>query len=424
MERKEQVKSKNIFKRVILPVVLGAVILGAGFLAGYFIPKTSGDKDLDALKFIIDNYREHYLFEEENVVKTFADAVLDDYSVYYTAEEYAALKNSDAGNAEGYGIVFTQKEGTPVVYSIIDNSPAFRAGLKKGDAVTAVAVGETNTPVYTVDDIINTVTGVDGATFFYTRGGNSSSVFIERKAYRKAYVRYYDASGTYGFSDETGEMRFVRLGDNEDYPVSDGGTAIVSLSEFSGKDSGLYGGEGQFAAVMDKFKADKKSKIIIDLRGNGGGFLDIMQNISRYFVCADNGSTPVVLKSENKKGAVTLYRADPVRYKEYGFEKIVFLADGNTASASEALIGAALDHDVSKICRVVVAGGGTFGKGIMQSTYLGADGSAIKLTTEKIFWPNSGICIHGVGITPETDLRVTAETEEGSAYYDGLEFCK
>ena len=101
----------------------------------------------------------------------------------------------------------------------------------------------------------------------------------------------------------------------------------------------------------------------------------------------------------------------------------MILADGNTASASEAFIGAVLDYDKDNIVKVVVSGGKTYGKGIMQTTYWRTFGDGIRLTTSKLFWPVSKKSIHGVGISEETDARVYNESPIG-AFYDALSLCR
>ena len=153
---------------------------------------------------------------------------------------------------------------------------------------------------------------------------------------------------------------------------------------------------------------DKKKKLIVDLRSNGGGFMSIMGDVASHFVGVKNGSKVLCAKAVYKDGKVDKFTTPAVDYADYGFEKIIFLANSNTASASEALIGACLDYDYKNVVRVVLSQTkkdekyvyATYGKGIMQTTFENPFGKdAIKLTTAKIYWPVSEVCIHGVGIT-------------------------
>ena len=131
-----------------------------------------------------------------------------------------------------------------------------------------------------------------------------------------------------------------------------------------------------------------------------------MQAVVPHFIDAAAGSRPLVSLARFKDGSEQKFRSESVDYSSYGFEKIVILANDGTASASEAFIGAALDYDAKKIVSVVLEESEyygayrTYGKGIMQTTFENfATGEAIKLTTAKIYWPVSGECVHGVGIT-------------------------
>ena len=124
------------------------------------------------------------------------------------------------------------------------------------------------------------------------------------------------------------------------------------------------------------------------------------------------------IDNENK---VSYFNCKPSKYDEYNFEKIVFLANNNSASASEALMGAVLDYDKqsgANIVNVIVEKSysgtkevyKTYGKGIMQQTYVNPlTGEAVKLTVAKIYWPISNICIQGSGLTPELDQRILAQ---------------
>ena len=164
----------------------------------------------------------------------------------------------------------------------------------------------------------------------------------------------------------------------------------------------MTGSVKQFETVLEKFKNNKKSKLIVDLRGNGGGFMDIMCQIASHLI-GTNDSSALVSKAVYKGGKVDRFTAQKIKYNDYDFERIVFLADDGTASAAEALIGACLDYDSRDVVRVVLSKNSdgsykTYGKGIMQTTIEDVSGSAIKLTTAKIYWPTSEICIHEIGI--------------------------
>ena len=430
---KTENKTNGVFKKKILPVILAAAFTGAGFAGGYITSRATLDKDIDAIDFILDNYHKYYYEEQSDVVGVFADALLDKYSEYYTKEEYAAILAADTGAREGLGVVLEQKtdsESGVFVYEVYGNSPAQKAGIAEGDRILSVFTEENSTPFIVSDvnglsTLINEYPPNKNITFVLSGNGEEKTVTLQKQAYRRTFVGYYDQTGAYGFLDGSGKMEFIKTGDNLKYPLGENkNTAVIKYSAFSGTDSGLAGSAGQMLSAMEKFKNDGKENLIVDLRGNGGGFMNIMQSVCSHFVCAENGETPVVVKVKDKNGAESLYRSERIKYNDYGFKSIVILADADTASASEAFIGAVLDHDKNNLCRVIVSGGKTYGKGIMQTTFTRITGEAVKLTTAKLFWPISDKCIHGVGVTPSTDDRVINESAIGNAFYDGLKFCK
>ena len=185
-------------------------------------------------------------------------------------------------------------------------------------------------------------------------------------------------------------------------------TAYIRLTQFNG------GAAEEFKQTMSLFKRQGKKNLVLDLRGNGGGFLEIMQTIASYFCKNTTAKKPVVAVAEyqNKKEKFT---ADGNYFYDYFAEdsRICVLADFRTASASECLIGCMMDYgtitygDIALSYRNGVAK--TYGKGIMQTTYSYLlTGDAVRLTTAKIVWPKSGHCIHGVGVLP-SDGAITVE---------------
>jgi carboxyl-terminal processing protease len=176
---------------------------------------------------------------------------------------------------------------------------------------------------------------------------------------------------------------------------------------------------------MEHFKADGKKHLVLDLRENGGGYLETMQDIAGYFCKNTDKKRPkvVVAKGKNNK---EIFNAKRNVYNEYFAEdsKIYVLADEGTASASECLIGSMIDYgamDFSNICLIERNGTAkTYGKGIMQTTYyLSARLNAVKLTTAEIYWPISDRSIHGRGVLPEDGARTAKENAYGDAEIAG-----
>ena len=170
---------------------------------------------------------------------------------------------------------------------------------------------------------------------------------------------------------------------------------------------------------MERFRTDGKKNLVLDLRGNGGGSLDVMREIAGY-LCKTTEKKPVVAIADYGERREK-FRANFNVYNEYFTDdsRICVLADNETASASECLIGAMLDYGTITYADVCLSGLGesakTYGKGIMQTTfYLNLlKGDAIKLTTAQIRWPISDTCIHDRGILSSDGTKRVVKTYGG-----------
>ena len=421
---------KPILTKIII-AVLAVLIAGLGFGAGFWVSRLTLQNELDDINFIIEMYRKYYYDEQEDVVGIFADSLLDAYSAYYTKEDYELIKKADAGSREGVGITYNGLK----LKNVLFNSPAEKAGVRAGGTLKGVTYAGETTYFETGGQLTAKLDEIPAYTDFdllVDYDGETASFTVKKEEYLRTYVKYTDKTGVYGFSDASGSLRFERQGDAADLPAD---TAYIKYAAFNGINSGLSGSVVQFETVMQMFKANGMKKIILDLRGNGGGYLYIMQNVCRYFLDVADGQRPLVTAVKDKYGNASNYYADNVKYNEFGFENIVILADIETASASEAFIGAVLDYDVENKVKVIIdaykyAGYTfyrTYGKGIMQTTYERLGGGAIKLTTAKLFWPVSNVCIHDTGISEDLNSvfgdRIVNASEDGG-YSDALSLCR
>ena len=422
-------KTKTYLKATLFTLVIVAMI-GLSFGAGFWVSRITIQPELNDINYILDMYRKYYYDEKSDVVGIFADSLLDRYSDYYTKEEYDLIKKVDAGHREGVGITYS---GTAIV-SINGNSPAQRAGVKAGGTIKAFSYNGEISYVASDDEVTEAIDAIPAYVDFdmYIEYDGAETVYtVQKQDYKQTFVRYWDKTGKYGFMTVDNNISLTRLDDSD----LTGDTAYVKIDAFNGTESGTNGCVGQFEKVMQVFKERGGKNIIIDLRGNGGGYLYIYYNTCRHFLGVMDGSHPVVNVIRDKYGNESKSSCDAVKYGEYGFENIIVLANIQTASASEAFIGALLDYDADNKVKVILEGynyGGytfyrTYGKGIMQTTYERLGGGAIKLTTAKLFWPVSGVCIHDVGITTELNSifgdRIIEASEKG-AYEDALALCK
>ena len=404
-----------------------AVVAAIGmFLAGFFAGRIK-DPDVAALEFIVKTYKRHYLEYDDDFVSVMSKSILDEYSEYYTKEEYAELKKRSTGVRGGIGIYYGDRsDGSVVIAEVLGNSPAERAGIKAGYIVKGFrkSVDENFTEINGRQELSDALAPLALGEEFVLKleytdadGVHEKECTLARKEYRQTYVYYSDASGSWRFSngneEDMDDLKFERY----DEPIADFGddTAYLRYTLFYGTANGILGSAGQIEEALKKFTVSGRSKLILDLRGNGGGYVDICQSVAKFFVPAPENSFSLIATAEYKKDPKTdkskteIFKSSAIEFGTYNYTKIIVLADENTASASEMLIGAMLSYDTQDKIDVVLApskddDGQTvyksYGKGIMQTTYVNTfGGGALKLTTARLVWPDGKTCIHGVGIT-------------------------
>lgn len=413
--------------RFFSTVAVAAVFFVLGGLCTWFCL----DKEVRTLLKVKTAVQKHYYDDitDEEFYSAVFDGVnnqlLDGYSRYMTADEYRVSKGDLAGNRIGVGLSFLTKDEQGneqlLVVRVCGNSSAAQAGVQEGDFV--IAYGKTQETM--VDNHVFT----DFSTFLYTlqenetffirvqRGEGTELLTLSRTAYVENYVFYRTNTAAYGFLGEDADV-WSSVGTPLTCLADD--TAYIRLIQFG------EGTEKQFAEAMKQFKSDGKKNLVLDLRDNGGGYLNTMQEIAGYFCKNTTENRPVVVTARYKDGQ-EIFKAKRNEYKEYFAEdsRICILADSGSASASECLIGAMVDYGAtafSDICLTEENGvAKTFGKGIMQTTYyLSARLDAVKLTTAQIYWPVSERSIHGRGVLPEDGAKVAV----GGVYGDvAIEAC-
>lgn len=432
-------KDKNGIRGSIIRGVIAGVLLIAFFWAGYLVSYFSIDGDLRSLQFVYNTYKDNYFFYEEvNPAKVLTEGLTDIYSEYYTADEYKSEQSASKGERKGYGIVFNGL----TVYRVSGNSPAEKAGLEKGDKIVAYQLNDGESvsvdALAKLTAVLSAASDKDLVTLYVERGTGREKCSMRKADYRESYVYYTDSTGRYRFNDDNGKMQLGRFADSDLALGSDWG--YIRYTSFYGQTDGTYGSVGQITAALDQMFSNGKNKLIIDLRDNGGGFMDIMCKLSGVFCPQSSGTGNIAQIAEYRNGKNYSFKvnysasknSEGALYSEK-IQKLVFLANQNSASASEALIGSVLDYDkvadTNKV-RVVLDGytdeSGekvykTYGKGIMQTTFVNNfTGEAMKLTTARILWPLSGTCIHGIGITTATDSRVFNAVGEIIAFAQGV----
>lgn len=373
--------------------------------------------------------------EYKGSVKQFVSDYLDAYSAFYTKEEYLSVTSSAAGNMSGLGVSYEYvPEGAHpqggsgiLLVKVIGNSPAYLAGLRSGEfAESGTYGGETVVfdSAASFGDFLNSVP--TGRKFTLTTDKNSYE--LSKEEYTATYCRMATNDSEWTISYDGGSLTVNRL-DGGIACLPDG-AAYMRLDQFYGNAA------DEMAALIEKYNAENCTSLILDLRGNGGGYVDLMGDISNIYTGQLQDAYTVSCYAEFKGGERIGYYSDKTYSQAQSFPagmKMSVLADNGTASASEALIGSLISNGVIDYSDVYISdfseaylgysgsaakNGRTYGKGIMQSTYVHQFYRyAIKLTTAKIYWPDGVTCIHGSGLSAETGC-VTVQADWDVTYND------
>ncbi len=332
------------------------------------VGKETNEK-LETIEDLIDDnfyFDDNDQAKQDGIIRGYMDSLDDPYSVYYTAEEYADFMEDADGEYVGVGVQVSQNIETKVItVTKVFDGPAKEAGIQSKDVITKVN-GEDIT-VYEIDAVVDRIRG---------EAGTEVTVTVYRASDAKEH-------------DFTMERRKVE-NPTVEYKMLDNNIGYIQISSFA-----EVTGE-QFVKGVINLDTSGMEGLIIDLRDNGGGLLDIAVAMLDYMLPKGK-----IVYTEDKDGNVTSeYTSDD----EDQFTKpLVILVNGYSASASEIFAGAIKDYGIGTII-----GETTYGKGIVQRMFPMDDGSAIKLTIAKYFTPN-GNDIHKIGVKPDIEVELDVE---------------
>ncbi len=426
-ERREPPKSR-VGKGKKIALSVGAVFLAAGmFFLGFFTYAWSIDPELRALLKAKTAIQKLYYEEisDDDFYGALFDAINDDlldpYSWYMDENEYAEFVKEGTGKWSGLGLTFTtmDKDGNAQLYisGVSSNSPAEAAGITAGGYVVGYGATEGSVKYDVVfenfESFLKEYDAGEAFTLCLEYGGERRFISIAKQSFAENYVFYRSKTTAYKF---VGENATDETAYDGALPALDDDTAYIRLTQFNGE-AGT-----QFEKAMARFKTEKKKNLVLDLRGNGGGFMDILQTVGGYFCKNSTAESPVIATAKTRRGDTQIFTAKENLYSRYfsADSEIKVLADSGSASASECLIGCMIDYgaigydDICLSQRNGVAK--TYGKGIMQTTFVLSakkKTDAIKLTTAKIYWPKGETCIHGRGVLPEDGCLTVAENALG-----------
>lgn len=384
--------SKKI-RKVPYLLLFSVFLLGAGFFSGQALERSSKLSDF-SIPYIFDNKKADFstiknvwdiihteYVDTDNIddealifgaIRGMLNELGDPHSMFFDREETSQFIDSVTGKFEGVGIEITVRDGELVVISPLKDSPALKAGIRAGDKITAID-GESAADI-TLEEAVVKIRGPKGTsvvlTVVHEDSGEETDIRITRDTI------------------EVPTISWEMLGDN---------IAYIEIAQFSENT------DVDFEEAVQEILTTSADGIILDLRNNPGGFLDVAVNIGSWLL--PEGETIVIEKRQQDSTRIHRSKGPGLLYDF----PIVVLQNAGSASASEILAGALRDQKSSPI-----VGGKSFGKGSVQAFEDLPGGTSIKLTVAHWVTP-SGQYINDEGIEPTFEVELSEQDiEEGN----------
>jgi carboxyl-terminal processing protease len=286
----------------------------------------------------------------------------DPYTDYYNKDSWKQLQDAFEQTYVGIGIQFTPVEEGLLILKVYPGSAAEAAGLRQGDAVVGVA--GTSIQDIPSEELADRLLGPEGSTvrldLRQAADGGQKSVLITRKPFHIPTVEYARMSGDAGY---------------------------IGITSFASDTAESVN------QALQSFQTGKPVKsLIIDVRGNPGGYLDSVMGVAKHFI--ENGALLHTIDRHGNKETMTIKGGRSVTMP------VTVLVDDNSASASEVFAGAMQDYGLATI-----VGSKTFGKGSVQQLIPLRTGGGLRLTVEHYLTPN-GHEVHDIGIEPDVAVSL------------------
>ena len=371
-KEKESYSFDEVFSITIFSLLLGVLacfsvltILNKG--KNYFVLSKELAKFVDAYDAIVDNYYKEVDKDKlvESAINGMVSSVGDEYTSYSDKDVTDNFNEAVNGKYMGIGALIMKSENDLVIYKIFEDSPSYRAGLKDGDII--LKLDDKDTKDMSVNDIASIVKNDDNkeVKLLVKRGEENLDITIV-----KDMVELPVVSG-----------KVINHNDKK--------IGYISLSIFSSVAS------EQFNKQLVKLEKEGISGLVIDVRGNSGGYLTTVTDIASYFL--KKGDIIYKLEVNDK---VTVRKDKTKESRDY---PVAVLIDKNSASASEILASS-----IKESYNGYVVGTNSYGKGTVQQTLVLSDGSMIKYTIEKWLTP-LGNWINEEGVVPTNYVELSSE---------------
>lgn len=379
--KKDKIATFNLIEVIVIIIMTSLVVsVSTGIIVYknyYKIDKTSSNKDyLKELEYAYNNILNSYVEKVDEkeltnaAIKGMYNYLGDPYTSYLDKDSTDNLMDRLKGEYKGIGVEITTNESGTVVMTVFENSPAEEAGIMVGDIITKVKGVDVNGK--TTSEVSNMIKSINGnVEIEVNRGGITKTLTLKVSTVRiKSVIK--------NKYDKTGYLR------------------IETFSNTTYK---------QFKENLETLEKDGIENLIVDVRNNGGGFLNSAVEIAELFV--EKGKPIYGLQTKDKK---EMYKDTTKEKREY---KVIVLINGGSASASEVL-AAALKESYG----ATLLGTKSYGKGTVQDTSELESGGMIKYTTAYWLTPK-GVTINEKGLTP--DIEVTGSFKDGMILENDVE---
>lgn len=371
-KEKESYSFDDVFSITIFSLLLGVLacfsvltILNKG--KNYFVLSKELAKFVDAYDAIVNNYYKEVDKDKlvESAINGMVSSIGDEYTSYSDKDVTDNFNEAVNGKYMGIGALIMKSENDLVIYKVFEDSPSYRAGLKDGDII--LKLDDKDTKDMSVNDIARIVKndGNKEVKLLVKRGEENLNITIV-----KDMVELPVVSG-----------KVINHNDKK--------IGYISLSIFSSVAS------EQFNKELVKLEKEGISGLVIDVRGNSGGYLTTVTDIVSYFL--KKGDIIYKLEVNDK---VTVRKDKTKESRDY---PVAVLIDKNSASASEILASS-----IKESYNGYVVGTNSYGKGTVQQTLVLSDGSMIKYTIEKWLTP-LGNWINEEGVIPTNYVELSSE---------------
>lgn len=357
---------------LVLAVATAGIVLGRLSVTAVSA-EGEGYEELKTFTEVLSMVKKHYVEEIKSKDLVYGAirgmlSSLDPHSSFMTAEGYKDMQVETKGEFGGIGIQIGMKENMLTVISPIEDTPAFKAGIKAGDKI--VKINNVTTRDMTLQDAVSKMRGAPKTTV---------TISIMREGWKE-------------LKDFTLTREIIKVKSVKS-KVLEGNIGYIKINQFQEQTS------NDLAAALKKLNEEKITSLVLDLRNDPGGLLNSSIDVASQFL--EKGKLVVYTKTRSGEKA-EFFTDNNDHFKL----PMVVLVNQGSASASEIVAGALKDWN-----RAVTIGTVTFGKGSVQTVIPLSDGSGLRLTTAKYYTPK-GKSIQGTGITP--DIIVKLEAKNGT----------